>query len=86
MVPSPCPLAGEDVGGFRAGKLFSCHLKTGMKCSSKASLQAVKTSKAIQAFFAACPCFPWMVGRSALPQPRWGLAGGLVYCTCSRGA
>lgn len=50
MVPNPFPPAGKDVGGFRAGKLFSYHLKTGMKCFSKASLQATATSRAIPAF------------------------------------
>lgn len=72
MVPGPFPPAGKDAGGFRAGKLFSYHLKTGMQCFSKASLQAATTSRAILAFFVACPCFPWMMGRSALPQPQRG--------------
>lgn len=50
MVPGPFPPAGKDAGGFRAGKLFSYHLKTGMQCFSKASLQAAMTSRAILAF------------------------------------
>lgn len=49
VVPGPLPSTGKDVGGFRARKLFSYHLKTGMKSFSKASLQAMMTSREIPA-------------------------------------
>lgn len=73
MVPDPFPPAGKDVGGFRAGKLFSYHLKTGMKCFSKASLQVTTTSRAILAFFCGLPLLP-MAGGEVSPAP--GAAGG----------
>lgn len=50
MVLDPSLPAGKDAEGFRAGKLFSYHLKTGMKFFSKASLQSLMTSRGIPAF------------------------------------
>ena len=86
MVPSPFPPAEKDVGGFRAGKLFSYHLKTGMKCFSKASLQAMTTSRAIPAFlWLALASHGWWAGQPC-PSHNGRLAGGLIYCTCSQGA
>lgn len=65
--------AWEDLG---QEKLFSYHLKTGMKCFSKASLQATATSRAI-------PAFLWL----ALPMKGGqGAAWELIYCPCRQGA
>lgn len=86
IVPGPLAPAGKAVEGFRAGKLFSYHLKTGMKCFSKASLQATKTSRAIPAFFRGLAWLP-MGGGQVSPAPAAaGAAWGLIYCTCSQEA
>lgn len=74
MVPNPFPPAGKDVGGFRAGKLFSYHLKTGMKYFSKASLQATATSRAIPAFL--CLALPVNGGQVSPAPAAVGAAWG----------
>lgn len=56
-----------------------------MKCFSKASLQATATSRAIPAFFVACPCRGWWAGHPCPGRSR-GLPGELIYCTCTQGA
>lgn len=86
VVPGPLPSTGKDVGGFRARKLFSYHLKTGMKSFSKASLQAMMTSREIPASLCLARASHLEgvssgVGRSALPQPCRA-----AYRACSHGA
>lgn len=86
VVPGPLPSSGKDVGGFRARKLFSYHLKTGMKSFSKASLQAMMTSREIPASLCLARASHLEgvgsgVGRSALPQPCRA-----AYRACSHGA
>lgn len=84
MALGPLPPPGEDVGGFRAGKRFSYHLKTGMKSFSKASLQAMMTSRGSPAL--PCPAPASHAERTGSREGWPGLAAGLIYCFCSPGA
>lgn len=84
MALGPLPPPGEDVGGFRAGKRFSYHLKTGMKSFSKASLRAMMTSRGSPAL--PCPAPASHAERTGSREGWPGLAAGLIYCSCSPGA
>lgn len=84
MVPGPLPPPGEDVGGFRAGKQFPYHLKTGMKSFSKASLRATMSSRENPALPCLAPASH--AERTGSREGRPGLAAGLIYCSCSQGA